>query len=127
MLLFEILLKEQRPGSPVPFANDPQALLVAPIPAVLAPVPAVLAAIAHILARVANIFARIPNVFALIPVSALVLGIADIFARGQQTVAALLDYNSSALISLQVGQVSSTVSGPFPALVPLNLQSQIGR
>ena len=52
--------------------------------------------------------------------------IADLFQRGSQTVAALLSYDPSAPISLQIGQTTSTIQGPFPALVPLNLQSQIG-
>ena len=53
--------------------------------------------------------------------------IADIFQGGQQTVAALLSYDSSTPIRLQIGQASTIAPGPFPALRPLNFQAQIGQ
>ena len=52
--------------------------------------------------------------------------IADIFHRGQQTIAAVLGYDPAAAVSLQVGQTTTTIAGPLPALVPLDLPSPTG-
>ena len=51
--------------------------------------------------------------------------IADIFQRGQQTVAALLSYDPLAPIGLQIGPAHSSAPGPFPTLVPLDLHAQL--
>ena len=52
--------------------------------------------------------------------------IADLFRRNQQTVVAILGYDPAAAVSLQTGEKVTRIPGPFPALVPIDLQLQTG-
>jgi hypothetical protein len=52
--------------------------------------------------------------------------IADLFQRNQHTVAAILSYEPSAPVSIQIDQKTTAIQAPFPALVPLDLPSQVG-